>query len=40
VAVTQRLIQASELMGIELLDHVITGDARYSSFRESGRLRI
>jgi DNA repair protein RadC len=39
VAVTKRLIQAGELIGIELLDHIITGDGRYSSFRESGRLR-
>jgi len=40
VAVTNRLIEAGELIGIELLDHIITGDDRYTSFRETGRLRI
>ena len=40
VAVTKRLFDAGGLMGIELLDHIITGDGRYTSFRESGRLRF
>jgi hypothetical protein len=34
------LFDAGGLMGIELLDHIITGDGRYTSFRESGRLRF
>ena len=38
VDLTRRLIQAGELMGIDVLDHVILGDTRYFSFRESGRL--
>lgn len=38
VDLTRRLIQAGELMGIDVLDHVILADTRYFSFRESGRL--
>jgi len=35
---TRRLKAAGILMGIDVVDHVILGDARYSSFRENGRL--
>ena len=35
VAITKRLWAAGQLMGIAVLDHVILGDARYFSFRES-----
>ncbi len=38
VELTRRLVQAGELMGIDVLDHVILADTRYFSFRESGRL--
>jgi DNA repair protein RadC len=38
VAVTRRLIHASELLGIRVLDHVIVGDGTYASFREAGLL--
>lgn len=34
--ITQRLIQAGKLIGIEVLDHLIIGDGRYLSFRERG----
>jgi DNA repair protein RadC len=37
---TQRLIAAGELMGIDVLDHVILADTRYVSLRESGRLKV
>jgi DNA repair protein RadC len=33
-AVTERLRAAGELLGIELLDHVVIGDERYFSFAE------
>ena len=34
---TQRLVQAGELMGIHLLDHIIVGhDDQYFSFKETG----
>ena len=35
-AITQRLRQAGELLGISALDHVVIGDARYVSFAGSG----
>jgi DNA repair protein RadC len=38
LTVTQRLVQAGALLGIELLDHLIIGDGSYFSFREMGRL--
>ncbi len=38
VDLTRRLAQAGELMGIDVLDHVILAETRYFSFRESGRL--
>lgn len=34
--VTLRLIQAGKLLGIEVLDHLVIGDGRYTSFREKG----
>ncbi|MFQ5843722.1 MAG: DNA repair protein RadC [Planctomycetota bacterium] len=38
VAITRRLLRASELLGIRVLDHVIVGDGSYASFKESGLL--
>ena len=38
VALTRRLVEAGELMGIDVLDHVILADTRYFSFKEAGRL--
>jgi len=38
VAVTRRLVHASELLGIRVLDHVIVGDGAYASFKEAGLL--
>lgn len=35
---TDRLLQASQLLGIGVLDHVIIGDGAFVSFRESGWL--
>lgn len=36
--VTQRLAEAGELLGIDLLDHVILGDNRWTSLKEAGVL--
>jgi DNA repair protein RadC len=36
---TRRLVAAGDLMGIDVLDHVILADTRYVSLRESDRLR-
>jgi DNA repair protein RadC len=37
VAITERLRQVGELIGIRVLDHVIVGQARYVSMAEEGR---
>lgn len=36
VAMTRRLMEASELIGIPLTDHIIIGDNRYVSLKERG----
>jgi DNA repair protein RadC len=38
VELTRRLAAAGTLMGIDLVDHIVLGDARYCSFKEMGRL--
>ena len=38
VELTRRLVAAGTLMGIDVVDHVIVGDVRYCSFKETGRL--
>jgi DNA repair protein RadC len=38
IAVTRRLREAGELMGIKVLDHIIVGDGEYMSFVERGLL--
>jgi DNA repair protein RadC len=35
---TRRLVAAGVLMGIDVVDHVVLGDVRYWSFKESGQL--
>lgn len=36
VAITERVAEAGEIIGIEVLDHIIVGDDRFVSLRESG----
>lgn len=36
IRVTKRLIEAGNLIGITLMDHIIIGDNRYSSLKEQG----
>jgi DNA repair protein RadC len=38
LALTSRMISAGDIMGIDVLDHVILADQRYFSLVESGRL--
>jgi DNA repair protein RadC len=38
VELTRRLAAAGALIGIDLVDHIVLGDARYCSFRELGTL--
>ena len=35
-AVTRRLVEAGEILGIEVLDHVVLGDGRWVSLKEKG----
>lgn len=36
--ITERLQKSGELIGIQLVDHIIIGDNRYTSFKEEGLL--
>ena len=36
ILLTRRLVQAGELLGIQVLDHIIVGDGGHFSFRDSG----
>jgi DNA repair protein RadC len=36
VEVTRRLVEAGKILGIEVLDHIIIGDRRYTSMKEKG----
>lgn len=38
IAITRRLKEAGEIMGIKILDHIIVGDGEYLSFIERGLL--
>jgi DNA repair protein RadC len=38
IALTRRLRLAGELMGIDVIDHIILGDATYCSLREAGHV--
>lgn len=36
IAITKRLVKSGELIGIQLLDHIIIGDNKYVSLKERG----
>ena len=36
--ITRRLVEASKIIGIEILDHVVVGDGCWVSFKEKGVL--
>ena len=38
IQLTQRLVEAGELLGIKLLDHLIIGDGTFTSLKEKGYL--
>ena len=40
IALTRRLVQAGELMGISVIDHVIISESRFHSFREDEHLKV
>ena len=37
-SITQRVKEAGNLVGIQLLDHIVIGDGSYSSFKKEGML--
>jgi DNA repair protein RadC len=37
--ITERLVDAGEIVGIKVLDHVIIGDDTYTSMMEKGYIR-
>jgi DNA repair protein RadC len=38
ICVTERLVNAGEIVGIRVLDHVIIGDGKYTSMMETGHI--
>lgn len=36
IDITRRLIEAGQIIGIDVIDHVVIGDNRYCSFKEKG----
>lgn len=38
ISITKKIFQAGELLGIQLVDHIIIGDNRFFSFREKGMI--
>jgi len=38
IALTARLVQVGELMGVPLLDHIVIGGGRYVSLKEAGKM--
>lgn len=40
IAITQRLASSGLILGIEVLDHIIVGDNRYSSLKELGLMVV
>ena len=38
INITKRLISAGQIVGIEILDHVIIGDGSFYSFKENGQI--
>lgn len=39
VDVTRRLVKAGDILGIDVLDHIVIGDERWLSLRDAGLLR-
>lgn len=40
IQVTQRLVAAGRILGVEVLDHIVIGDKRYISLRERGFMTL
>ena len=40
LALSRRLVRAGQIMGIEVMDHVVIGDVDYTSIRERGEMTV
>ena len=38
IKITEKLIEAGEIIGIKVVDHIIVGDNQYCSLREEGKI--
>jgi DNA repair protein RadC len=38
MTLTRRLVDSGRLIGVDVLDHIVIGEGRYTSFRERGLL--
>ena len=38
IAVTKRLVECGQIIGIEVLDHIIIGDHKFVSLKEKGHI--
>ena len=38
IKITEKLIEAGEIIGIKIVDHIIVGDNQYCSLREEGKI--
>jgi len=39
INITKRLVEAGQILGINIIDHIIVGDESYTSFREEGLIK-
>jgi len=39
ISVTEKLVEGGKLLGIDVLDHIIIGDGRYTSLKDEGFIR-
>ena len=39
ISITERMVEAGKLIGIQVMDHIVIGDGAYCSFREKGLLK-
>ena len=39
ISVTRRLVEAGRILGVQVLDHIIIGDGRYTSLNERGLIQ-
>ena len=40
VEITKRIVENGEMMGIQVMDHIIITSTQYFSFRENGYIKV